>query len=36
VIVGGRIVVKDHHCLTIDEEALIKECRRIQKHIARR
>lgn len=35
VIVGGRIVIKDHRCLTIDEEALIKECRHIQKLIAR-
>jgi len=35
VIVGGRIVVKDHRCLTIDEEALIKECRQIQKQIAK-
>jgi 5-methylthioadenosine/S-adenosylhomocysteine deaminase len=35
VIIGGRIVIKDHRCLTIDEEALIKECRHIQKLIAR-
>ncbi|MEN6473142.1 MAG: amidohydrolase [Syntrophaceae bacterium] len=36
VIINGRIVVRDHRCLTIDEEALIKECRQIQKLIARR
>lgn len=35
VIVGGKIVVRDHRCLTIDEAALIKECRHIQRLIAR-
>lgn len=34
VVIDGRIVVKDFKSLTIDEEALIKECRKIQKHIS--
>lgn len=35
VVIGGRIVVRDFKSLTVDEEALIKECRKIQKHISR-
>ena len=36
VVIAGRIVVKDHVSLTVDEEALIKECRKIQKFISER
>jgi 5-methylthioadenosine/S-adenosylhomocysteine deaminase len=35
VIINGRIIVKDSKSLTVDEEALIKECRSIQEHISR-
>jgi 5-methylthioadenosine/S-adenosylhomocysteine deaminase len=33
-IIAGRIVMKDFKCLTIDEEALIAECRKISDKIA--
>jgi 5-methylthioadenosine/S-adenosylhomocysteine deaminase len=35
VIINGKIIVKDSKSLTVDEEALIKECRSIQEHISR-
>jgi len=35
VVINGRIIVKDFTSLTVDEEALIKECRSIQKHIGK-
>ena len=35
VVIDGKIVVRDFKSLTVDEEALIKECRKIQKHINR-
>jgi 5-methylthioadenosine/S-adenosylhomocysteine deaminase len=35
VVIDGKIVVKDFKSLTVDEEALIKECRKIQEHISR-
>ncbi|MBN2298163.1 MAG: amidohydrolase [Deltaproteobacteria bacterium] len=34
VVIAGRIIVKDYASLTVDEEALIKECRKIQKFIS--
>jgi len=34
VVVNGRIIVEGFKSLTVDEEALIKECRSIQKHIS--
>jgi 5-methylthioadenosine/S-adenosylhomocysteine deaminase len=36
VIIDGKIVVRDFKSLTVDEEALIRECRKIQKHISER
>jgi 5-methylthioadenosine/S-adenosylhomocysteine deaminase len=33
-IIAGRIVMKDYKCLTIDEDALIAECRKISDKIA--
>lgn len=35
VVINGRIIVKDFTSLTVDEEALIKECRSIQRHIGK-
>lgn len=35
VIINGRLVVKDFRSLSIDEEALLKECRAIQARIAK-
>jgi 5-methylthioadenosine/S-adenosylhomocysteine deaminase len=35
VIINGKIIVKDFKSLTVDEEALIKECHSIQEHISR-
>jgi 5-methylthioadenosine/S-adenosylhomocysteine deaminase len=35
VVIDGKIIVRDFRSLTVDEEALIKECRSIQKHINR-
>jgi 5-methylthioadenosine/S-adenosylhomocysteine deaminase len=35
VIIDGRIIVRNFRSLTVDEEALIKECRSIQEHIMR-
>ncbi len=35
VVIDGRIVVKDYRSLTVDEDALIRECRLIQEHISR-
>jgi 5-methylthioadenosine/S-adenosylhomocysteine deaminase len=34
VVINGRIVVKDFTSLTVDEEALVRECRKIRKRIA--
>jgi len=34
VVIDGRIVVKDFTSLTVDEEALVRECRKIRKRIA--
>ncbi len=36
VVIDGKIIVQDFKSLTVDEEALIRECRKIQKHISRR
>ena len=36
VVIAGKIIVKDYTSLTVDEEALIKECRKIQKFISAR
>jgi 5-methylthioadenosine/S-adenosylhomocysteine deaminase len=33
-IISGRVVMKDFKCLTIDEDGLIAECRRISEKIA--
>ncbi|HOM28970.1 MAG TPA: amidohydrolase [Deltaproteobacteria bacterium] len=33
VVIGGRVVVRDAKCVTIDEEALLRECRDIAKRI---
>ncbi|MCU0577127.1 MAG: amidohydrolase [Desulfobacterota bacterium] len=35
VVIDGRIVVKNFTSLTVDEDALIRECRAIQEHISR-
>ncbi len=35
VIIDGKIIVKNFASLTVDEEALIKECRSIQEYISR-
>jgi 5-methylthioadenosine/S-adenosylhomocysteine deaminase len=35
VIIDGKIIVRNFKSLTVDEEALIKECRSIQEHISR-
>ena len=35
VVIDGKIVVRDFKSLTVDEEALIKECRKIQEYISR-
>ncbi len=35
VIIDGRVVVKNYASLTVDEDALIRECRAIQEHISR-
>jgi len=35
VIINGKVIVKNFRSITIDEEALIKECRSIQEHISR-
>jgi len=34
-VIDGKIVVRDFKSLTVDEEALIKECRKIQEYISR-
>jgi 5-methylthioadenosine/S-adenosylhomocysteine deaminase len=36
VVVNGRVVVRDFVSLTVDEEALIRECRKIQERVSRR
>lgn len=36
VIINGKVVVRDFTSLTVDEEALIRECRRIKERIAKR
>jgi 5-methylthioadenosine/S-adenosylhomocysteine deaminase len=33
-IIAGRVVMKDYKCLTIDEDSLIAECRKIAEKIA--
>ena len=35
VVIDGRVVVKNFTSLTVDEDALIRECRAIQEHISR-
>jgi len=35
VIINGRVIVKNSRSLTVDEEALIRECRSLQEHISR-
>ena len=35
VVIDGRVVVKNFRSLTVDEDALIRECRAIQEHISR-
>jgi 5-methylthioadenosine/S-adenosylhomocysteine deaminase len=35
-IIAGRVVMKDFKCLTIDQKAIIKECRLLQKKIEKR
>lgn len=35
VVINGKVIVKDSRSMTVDEEALIKECRSIQEHISR-
>lgn len=35
-IIAGRVVMKNFKCLTIDEKAIIRECRRLQKKIAKK
>jgi 5-methylthioadenosine/S-adenosylhomocysteine deaminase len=32
-IIAGRVVMKDYKCLSLDEKAIIKECRKFQKKI---
>jgi len=34
VVIDGKVVVKGYRSLTVDEEALIRECRKIQKKIS--
>jgi 5-methylthioadenosine/S-adenosylhomocysteine deaminase len=34
-VIAGRVVMKDFKCLTIDEKAVIKECRRLRDIIAK-
>lgn len=36
VVINGKIIVRDSVSLTIDEEALIKECRKIRERIGKR
>lgn len=35
VVIDGRVVVRNFKSLTVDEDALIRECRAIQEHISR-
>lgn len=35
VVIDGKVVVKNFTSLTVDEDALIRECRAIQEHISR-
>lgn len=35
VVIDGRVVVKSYASLTVDEDALIRECRSIQEYISR-
>jgi 5-methylthioadenosine/S-adenosylhomocysteine deaminase len=35
VVIDGKIIVKNFRSLTVDEEALMKECRSIQEYISR-
>jgi 5-methylthioadenosine/S-adenosylhomocysteine deaminase len=35
VVIDGKIIVRNFKSLTVDEEALIRECRSIQEHIQR-
>jgi 5-methylthioadenosine/S-adenosylhomocysteine deaminase len=35
VVIDGKVIVRNFKSLTVDEEALIKECRSIQEHIKR-
>lgn len=35
VVIAGRVIVKDSRSLTVDEDALVRECRAIQEHISR-
>jgi 5-methylthioadenosine/S-adenosylhomocysteine deaminase len=34
VVINGKIVVRDYSSLTVDEEALVRECRKIKERIA--
>jgi 5-methylthioadenosine/S-adenosylhomocysteine deaminase len=36
VIIAGSVIMKDFKCTTIDEKAIIKECRVFQKKIGKR